>query len=377
MQQTEFTEAWEVLADFLPAGWQEQARVCEAMQRARGQIRRADVLLRLILLHASGGLSLEQAALRAREQKLVDVTAVALFKRLRSSGRWLEWMTAEMVKERAKAWDEKVWGNRPIRILDSTDILEPGPRGTDWRLHYSLRLPQLSCDFLRVTDATEGESLKRLPVRRGDIVLADRGYSHRAAVAQILSQGADVAVRLNSTSFPLEDASKDPISLTQEVKGLKIGLAIDKPVWFRHEGHRHRMRLCAIRKSQTAAARARRKAEKDSLKKGHEPQPETLQLAGFVLILTSLPIQWGSSWKVLELYRQRWQVELAFKRLKSLLALGHVPKSTDPSSRAWMQAKILTALLIERLITECRCFSPWGYRLHGGATMAPLQGSPG
>ena len=88
-------------------------------------------------------------------------------------------------------------------------------------------------------------------------------------------------------------------------------------------------------------------------------------LAGFVMVLTSLPTQWGPARKVLELYRHRWQVELAFKRLKSLLALGHVPKSTDPSSRAWMQAKILTALLIERLITAARCFSPWGYELHG------------
>lgn len=358
-------EAWEVLAGFLPAEWEERAKTCAAMRRARGQIQSADVLLRLILLHASGGLSLEQAALRAREQGLVDVSPVALFKRLRTSGPWLEWMTAEMVKEQSKNWDAEAWGLRPIRILDATDILEPGPRGTDWRLHYSLRLPQLSCDFLKVTDASEGETLKRLPVRRGDIVLADRGYSHRAGVAQILKQGADVVVRLNSTAFPLEGASGKAISLVDEVKGLPVGRCLDKAVWFTHEGRRFALRLCVIRKTRAATKRAQRKAEKDSRKKGHVPQPETLFLAGFVMVLTSLPTQWGTARKVLELYRHRWQVELAFKRLKSLLALGHVPKSTDPSSRAWMQAKILTALLIERLITEARCFSPWGYALHG------------
>lgn len=368
-------EAWEVLAGFLPAEWEEQAKTCEAMRRARGQIQSAAVLLRLILLHASGGLSLEQAALRAREQGLVDVSPVALFKRLRTSGPWLEWMTAEMVKEQSKNWDAAAWGLRPIRVLDATDILEPGPRGTDWRLHYSLRLPQLSCDFLEVTDATEGETLKRLPVRRGDIVLADRGYSHRAGVAQILKHGADVVVRLNSTAFPLESASAKSISLPDEVGGLPVGRCLDKPVWFTHEGRRYALRLCVIRKTQAATKRARRKAEKESRKKGHVPQPETLFLAGFIMVLTSLPKQWGAASKVLELYRHRWQVELAFKRLKSLLALGHVPKSTDPSSRAWMQAKILTALLIERLITEARCFSPWGYELHRRAPMGDFQGS--
>ena len=84
-----------------------------------------------------------------------------------------------------------------------------------------------------------------------------------------------------------------------------------------------------------------------------------------MILITSLEAAAFPPQRLLDLYRVRWQVELAFKRLKSLLALGHVPKSTDPSSRAWMQAKILTALLIERLITEARCFSPWGYELHG------------
>ena len=64
---------------------------------------------------------------------------------------------------------------------------------------------------------------------------------------------------------------------------------------------------------------------------------------------------------VLELYRLRWQIELAFKRLKSLLAFGHVPKSSDQSAKSWMQAKILTSLMIERVAWCGRFFSPWGY----------------
>jgi IS4 transposase len=66
---------------------------------------------------------------------------------------------------------------------------------------------------------------------------------------------------------------------------------------------------------------------------------------------------------VLEFYRARWQVELAFKRLKSLLEMGVVPKKKEASARAWMQGKILTVLLIERLLCEARFFSPWGYPL--------------
>ena len=39
---------------------------------------------------------------------------------------------------------------------------------------------------------------------------------------------------------------------------------------------------------------------------------------------------------VLEWYRLRWQVELVFKRFKSLAQLGHVPKYDDDSAKAWL-----------------------------------------
>jgi hypothetical protein len=370
-------ESWEILQQFLPSNLEQSAREYGAFQRARGEIRSASVLLRLILLHVAGGLSLEQAVLRARENKLVKISAVGLFKRLRSAGPWLTWLTEKLVKSLSTDWDDAIWKGRPIRVLDATDIEEPGPTGTDWRLHYSLRLPQLSCDFLELTDVHGGETLKRLPVDKGDIVLCDRGYSHRPGVAQVLAQGADVVVRLNSGAFPLEDAKGKSLELVKLVAKLKVGQVGEWPVWFEHEGHRHRLRLCVLRKSLVTAARAQRKAEKKAREKGQQVRPETLKLAAFVLVLTSLPASWGTTSIILELYRARWQVELAFKRLKQLLAAGHVPKTTDASSRAWLQAKILTALLIEHMIHAGRFFSPWGYRLSRGTPLASLQGSSG
>lgn len=356
-------ESWEVLRQFLPEDLEGSAREHGAIRRARGEVKSATVLLRLLLLHVAGGLSLEQAVVRAKENRLVNISAVGLFKRLRSSGPWLEWLTAQLVKELSQNWDDTMWQGRPIRVLDATDIEEPGPTGTDWRLHYSLRLPQLSCDFLQLTDVQGGETLKRLPVNKGDIVLCDRGYSHRAGVAQVLRQEADVVLRLNSGVFPLIDKDGRPIEPARLVEKLKVGKIAEWPVWFEYDGRRYPLRLCVLRKSLAAEKRARRKAERKARNKGLQLRPETLQLAAFVLVITSLPASWAPTKLILELYRARWQVELAFKRLKQLLAAGHVPKTSDPSSRAWLQAKILTALLIEHMIHAGRFFSPWGYRL--------------
>lgn len=63
---------------------------------------------------------------------------------------------------------------------------------------------------------------------------------------------------------------------------------------------------------------------------------------------------------IMELYRQRWQVELAFKRLKSLLQLGHLKKFDEQGAKAWLQGKLLVACLIETLILTAEHFSPWG-----------------
>lgn len=56
-------------------------------------------------------------------------------------------------------------------------------------------------------------------------------------------------------------------------------------------------------------------------------------------------------------------IELVFKRLKSLMDMGHLPKFDPSSSRAWLYGKLFLALLTEKLARITRAFSPWGYNL--------------
>ncbi len=123
------------------------------------------------------------------------------------------------------------------------------------------------------------------------------------------------------------------------------------------------IRLCAIRKAHLAAERAKEKARRRAQRQQVQIQPETLEFCEYVLVLTNLDAELWTAAKILELYRCRWQIELAFKRLKSLLKLGHLPKKDPASARAWMQLKLLIALVTEKLCYDARFFSPWGYRL--------------
>jgi len=361
MKTDALPEAWSIIRGWLPDDLDKRARADGFFQRARG-LNDAELWLRLILMHVAGGLSLKQTALRARELGLAQISGVALFKRLRRSHRWLQGLTQYLLVTQQKKLGRFNWPYRyRLRIIDATNIQEPGSTGTDWRLHYSVRLPELMCDHYELTDDQGGEKLGRYIFAPDELVLVDRGYSHRAGVAHVIESGAQMLVRWNPGLFPLEEVGGKPLKLLPRLRGLGPGQTGEWPVQFVWQQKPYALRLCAVRKSEVAAKRALRKAQRKAQKNGTQAQAEALELTGYVLVLTSE--QTLSLSAVLELYRGRWQVELVFKRLKSLLDAGQLPKNDDASALAWMQAKILTALVVDRILLEGKFFSPWGFAL--------------
>ena len=82
-----------------------------------------------------------------------------------------------------------------------------------------------------------------------------------------------------------------------------------------------------------------------------------------IWVLTTVPQKQLSTASALELYRFRWQIELLFKRLKSLLHLDMLPSRQGPTAKSWMLARLLAAALAQRLVQPSGPLSPWGYEL--------------
>jgi hypothetical protein len=364
MREQLVSSDWDIVKGLLPGGWEEGARQCGALRRCRN-VDSAETLLRLIFLHVAGGLSLRQTVVRAEALGWAKLSDVALLKRLRASAGWLESLCWGL-------WDAGDWpeglpaAGRRWRVVDATTAQEPGAVGIDWRVHYVVGLPSLVCDHVSVTGARGGETLCRIPVRLGDVLLADRGYSHRAGVAWVLEQGGDVIVRHQGPGFPLRDRQNREFDLLSALRTLREHQPGSWPVCFESEGRTWPVWLHAVRKSAAAAQHAKEALRKE---RGAGLQPQTLEQAEYVVVLTSLKTTDASATQVLALYRGRWQIELVFKRLKSLLGVGELAKYDPDSARAWLQAKLLTALLLERLEREAFLFSPWGYPLLGTVTL--------
>ena len=371
MRSDILAEEWDVITRFLPEGWRELARSTGSLKRAR-QVRSADVLLRLAFLYAASGLSLHQAAARATTAGLARISSVGLMKRMRTAGPWLQALAERVFADCARGpLLDTVPAGRQLRIVDATHVKVSGSRGTDWRLHYVLRLPTLTCDFAEVTDARGGETYTRVPVNAGDIVLGDRGYCHRRGVAHVVEGGGDVVVRLNSSNFPLLDAQGKPLNLLATMRSIDGHAPHEWRVGFVENHREYSARLCAVRKSAHAAQLSKERLLKAARKKGKVVRQETLELAEYIFVLATPGLDELRAGQVLELYRARWQIELGFKRLKTLFDVGSAPNRDPEAVRSWIYAKLLAVLLIERLGEESRLFSPWGFPLGSGK---PLEG---
>src|SRR5205807_4841836 len=126
------------------------------------------------------------------------------------------------------------------------------------------------------------------------------------------------------TSFPLLDKNKKPLNLLTPLQRLKKFHPGECSVFFQASQKLYAARLCAVRKTETAAAKTKKRIIRNASKRQTKVLPKTLKIAEYVAVLTTLPKQEFSTTQILNLYRCRWQIELAFKRLKSLIQVGHV-----------------------------------------------------
>ena len=352
----------ELLTSFLPKDWREMAVSMGALKGLRKD-KSVENLLRTLLIHLGCGYSLRETVVRARKAGLANLSDVALLKRLKKSKQWLHAMCVMLFQEQDIALSSTT--GFQVRAFDATTVKEPGKTGSLWRIHYSVCLPSLTCDFFKLTETEgqgRGESFTQFPIQANDYILADRGYSTAKGIEYVVKHEAYVTVRVNTASLPLYDRRGKAFGLLKAVSSIKrAGTIRAWQVAVKTENLCVKGRLCVIRKSKEAIELAQARAKRDAARKGREIKPETLEYAKYVILFTTFPEKDFSAFDVLEWYRIRWQVELVFKRFKSLAKLGHLPKYDDESAKAWLYGKLFVALLVEKLVVYATSISPWGY----------------
>ena len=357
-------EDWAVLRSFFPDNWEVLAQTTDALKGLRKD-KSAESLMRTMLIHVGCGYSLRETVVRARRANLAQLSDVALLKRLRKCAPWLHQMCCSLFEERLEGIPSGI--SPAMHILDASIISEPGKTGSQWRLHYCLSWPSLTCDFFKLTPVEgkgNGESFCQFPVIAGGYYLADRGYSAPSGIRHVSENGAHLAVRLNPDAVRLLSADGQLFPLIEKLQTVsKPGLIAEWDITVADSADRLAAigRLCVIRKTEEAFQLAKAKLERKAQKNNTTLRPETLEYAKFVMVFTTFPRESFPAVAVLDWYRLRWQIELVFKRFKQIAQLGHLPKYDPESSKAWLYGKLVVALLTEKIMAHAERFSPWGY----------------
>lgn len=346
-------DGWpQLLARLAGAAAVDASAIASGALKRRREVRDGASLLRLGLAYGPGGLSLREAAAWAEAQGVASVSDVALLKRLRAAADWYGALAGQLLAARAGVGPSQA-GERALRLVDGTVLSAPGSRGSDWRLHVAYDPLAQRFTALELTDGHGAERLERLPVVPGEIRLGDRGFGTRPDGLQALSEGpGDYVVRVgwrglhwcspDGGRFDMLGFLRALGSTATGEARVAIGRARGKHGW-----QPVTARLIAVALPPEQAEQARQRARRAASKNGQQLQAGTLEAAGFLLLLTSLEPAEYSAAQVAALYRLRWQVELAFKRLKSLLHLDEL-RAKDPAlARAWIYAHLIAALMLD------------------------------
>jgi Transposase DDE domain len=335
---------FEELLQDLPPETAQMAREFKAFVRAK-KVKTPAQLLRVVFLYCGLDKSLREVAgtFTALYEAITDQ---AVAERLRACGPWVQAMLRRMLP---LAQGDTLPAGRRFVVIDASSIQAPGATGTDHRLHIAMDL--LSLQFLEVlvSDVHTGETLKHFTLGPNDVAVADRGYAQCQGMSAAVAQGADLIVRLNPFSVVLRDAAGAPVELCVTLKRQHTETLRTRAVTLCAAGGQPEVRgwVHAYRLNAEQANRARHKCRQGH-KKG-TPSAESLFLAGWVLVFTTLAPVVLSPQTIMALYRCRWQVEIAIKRWKSVLDVDALrAKATSPLAEVWLHGKLLYALMLER-----------------------------
>lgn len=356
---------WNVLKQYFPNDWSDLAKSTGAVSKVLFNFT-TESMLRTIMLHAGKGYSLRETSSIVKSSNIANVSDVSILKALRRSEDWLRNLCQNLYFEQQENNLPNNSGGKKMRLVDGTVIKEQGKTGSQWRIHYSFSLPSMECDhfdLLSAKGAGNGENIQRIPVSTGDCMIADRGYSRIDEIFYVSDQNADIIVRVNQQALPFYDESAKKVQLLEKLKPLdSVGKKSSWDVYiYNDKGKKLKGRVCAIRKNRESILSAQNKLKRRASKNGNKLQDDTLEYAKYIIVFTTLSSEEYSTAEVLDWYRVRWQVELAFKRLKTLAGLGYLPKYDAKSSRAWLYAKLFIGLLTEKMIRISKTISPWGY----------------
>jgi hypothetical protein len=306
------------------------------------EIKKAVDLLRLVFIYLTEGKSFSGTAALLELIGMCSISKKAVFTRFQKCAEWLRWLCGNIYRNNKAIGEAPNWlGDRRVYLVDASDEPVHGSDKTDYRLHYAIGLFDLGMKELALTTVKTGEKASTFKAfGANDIVIGDRVYCSKQGIEYLLGRNRDFLFRFGAKRFHIYNRHGRAVNVLGYFKGLKPEEIGEKALYYEHDGEYKPLRFCVLRKSKEAGQKGIEALRKTRVGKPGNKELGKAQIAynRYVIIVTS--INDAAAELLLDLYRQRWHIELAFKRLKPLFKYHEIPVRVEQSARAWFYGLI-------------------------------------
>lgn len=353
-EQTYYGSDWDVIAAALPRNYKvlaDQHRLIRLdLQNTIGaKVKDIDSILRVIFYHVATGASLVSSVGLAAAAGILAISAVALHKWMRKIGDYAGELLESLALETPGLGTARVGGYR-VQLVDASVVNRPGACGTTNRIHYALELPSLRPSQIHVTTELAGETFRNFKPSPGELWIGDRAYANPPGIDSVVREDADVLVRHNRGSLPIYDVRGKPVDtyiLLGKLRGLRAGDVTEQTVHVRPQGRQAISGRLVITRLPVEKARE----AKNRVRREHRGKitKAAIRAAEFLVLFTTVPRDRLTKQELAELYRTRWQIELSFKRDKSIAGLDELPNIREDTRYSWLTIKLLLILLAAKV----------------------------
>lgn len=286
-----------------------------------------DLLIKAIFLYLTEHLSFQRLSDRMACFYGVVMSDTAWRKQiLKAAPILVEWVLVQQGFLKATDSTGAVLGCACAYAIDATDLSAEGETSTSRRVHTMFSINERRCVYTDVTDCHGGESLTRFSLCPSALYFADRAYGRTPQLAYAIEQKAYVVTRISPSHVAFYTASdcREKISFPSLLNGEAFSL----PVYFKEDEKVYCVRLLGAKLPEEKRAAAEKRIRRKASRNQRKLSENTKKYAGWVFLATTLP-KTCSDAEILEAYRLRWQIELHFKRVKSLLNFHKLRRSRD------------------------------------------------
>lgn len=346
-----FSEKWmQEIAVYFPPHLEQMLKDSGSIQRKRGVKSGLD-FLKILLLYAVSGISFRMLALSAAALSISTISDTAWRKKFLSSLPFLHSLLNNLLQSVFSQSSASKPENQTVYLVDASTIRQDGKQQSQYRIHMCYNLNQNTMSQVKLTDNHTAESLKHYEMKKGDLFLADAGYGTAANFIFAKQKKADVILRVSPNHFPLYDGEGNKIQILPLLaQAHKEGISsFEITGYIRYQKQYQWVRFVIGKLPEEKVEKIRKRKRRRAQKDGFQVREKTLEYAGFVFLATSLGAEYDRE-EILSIYRNRWQVELLFKRIKQNFKIQTIRAASETYALCLIYLWLIIWMLVERQV---------------------------